>query len=129
MTLDFLPSLSTFYPHPRLFTLTLDFLSSPSTLDPRQKPKLCFARSHWQARLEGDVSSDSSGFSSSKHDSSASVTATTLLNIFNLSLQTAIFPDDWKFAKVSPIFQEGNKSDCGNYRSISVANIFEKLIY
>jgi hypothetical protein len=35
MTLDFLPSLSTFYPHPRLFTLTLDFLPSPSTLDPR----------------------------------------------------------------------------------------------
>ena len=34
-TLDFLPSPSTFYPHPRLFTLTLDFLPSPSTLDPR----------------------------------------------------------------------------------------------
>ena len=31
---------STFYPHPRLFTLTLDF--GPSTLDPRQKPKLVF---------------------------------------------------------------------------------------
>ena len=37
-TLDFLPSPSTFYPHPRLFTLTLDI--GPSTLDPRQKPKL-----------------------------------------------------------------------------------------
>jgi hypothetical protein len=37
-TLDFLPSPSTFYPHPRLFTLTLDI--GPATLDPRQKPKL-----------------------------------------------------------------------------------------
>ena len=37
MTLDFLPSLSTFYPHPRLFTLTLDI---HWTLDTRQKPKL-----------------------------------------------------------------------------------------
>jgi hypothetical protein len=31
LTLDFLPSPSTFYPHPRLFTLTLDI--GPSTLD------------------------------------------------------------------------------------------------
>ena len=38
LTLHFLPSPSTFYPHPRLFTLTLDI--EPSTLDPRQKPKL-----------------------------------------------------------------------------------------
>ena len=27
-----------------------------------------------------------------------------LVTIFNLSLQTAIFPDDWKLAKVSPVF-------------------------
>jgi hypothetical protein len=33
LTLNFLPS--TFYPHPRLFTLTLDFLPSPSTFNPR----------------------------------------------------------------------------------------------
>ena len=39
MTLDFLPSPSTFYNHPRLFTLTLD-IGRSSTLDPRQKPKL-----------------------------------------------------------------------------------------
>ena len=35
-TLDFLPSPSTFYPHPRHWTLDI----GPSTLDPRQKPKL-----------------------------------------------------------------------------------------
>ena len=34
-TVDFLPSPSTFYPHPRLFTLALDFLPSPSTFNPR----------------------------------------------------------------------------------------------
>ena len=33
LTLDFLPS--TFYPHPRLFTLALDFLPSPSTFNTR----------------------------------------------------------------------------------------------
>jgi hypothetical protein len=26
-----------------------------------------------------------------------------LLEVFNLSLMTGIFPDDWKFAKVTPI--------------------------
>lgn len=56
-----------------------------------------------------------------------------LVNIFNLSLQTTIFPDDWKLAKVTPVFKEGNKDDRGNYRPISVisvvAKIFEKLVY
>ena len=37
-----------------------------------------------------------------------------LANIFNLSLQAEIFPDDWKIAKVLPVFEKGNKNDCGN---------------
>ena len=50
-----------------------------------------------------------------------------------MSLQTTIFPDDWNLAKVTPVFKDGNKNDCGNYRPISVisvvAKIFEKLVY
>ncbi len=61
------------------------------------------------------------------------VIAQPLANIFNLSPQTAIFPDEWKIAKVSPVFKEGNKTDCGNYRPISVisvvAKLFEGLVY
>ena len=61
------------------------------------------------------------------------VIAQPLANIFNLSLQTGIFPDDWKIAKISPVFKEGNKTDCGNYRPISVisvvAKLFEGLVY
>ena len=56
-----------------------------------------------------------------------------LVDIFNLSLRTAIFPDDWKLAKVTPVFKDGNRNDCGNYRPISVisvvAKVFEKLVY
>ena len=62
------------------------------------------------------------------------VIAQPLANIFNLSLQTGIFPDDWKIVKISPVFKEGNKTDCGNYRPISVISVaaykqFEGLVY
>ena len=39
------------------------------------------------------------------------VIAQPLANMFNLSLQTGIFPDGWKIAKISPVFKEGNKTD------------------
>ena len=43
-----------------------------------------------------------------------------------------IFPDELKMAKVTPIYKEGDKSNCGNHRLISVlpviAKILEKLI-
>ena len=56
----------------------------------------------------------------------------TLLYIFNLILETGIFPEDLKQAKVTPVFKADDKSDCGNYRPISVipaiAKILEKLI-
>jgi hypothetical protein len=55
-----------------------------------------------------------------------------LLEVFNLSLRTGIFPDDWKFAKVTPIYKSEDKTLCENYRPISVisniAKIFEKLV-
>ena len=43
-----------------------------------------------------------------------------LKNIFNLSLNTGIFPDVWKIARVTPIFKSDDKTDCGNYRPISI---------
>ena len=56
-----------------------------------------------------------------------------LKNIFNLSLNAGIFPDDWKIARVTSIYKSNNKTDCGNYRPISiisnVVQVFEKVIY
>ena len=53
--------------------------------------------------------------------------------LLNLSVRTRVFPDDFKIAKVAPVFKNGDKGDPGNYRPISVlptiAKIFEKLIY
>ena len=38
----------------------------------------------------------------------------------NLSLQTGIFPNEWKVAKVVPLRKGGNINDVGNYRPISI---------
>ena len=53
--------------------------------------------------------------------------------LFNTSLETSIFPDIWKIARVAPIYKEGDNSEKTNYRPISVlpviSRLFERLIY
>ena len=53
--------------------------------------------------------------------------------IVNLSIKQRTFPDNLKIAKVIPIFKQGSRSLCDNYRPISVlpvlSRVFEKCIY
>ncbi|CAB4008379.1 Hypothetical predicted protein, partial [Paramuricea clavata] len=53
--------------------------------------------------------------------------------IFNCSINTGIFPDEWKCSKVIPLFKHGERRDLNNYRPISiipvVAKVFERIIY
>jgi hypothetical protein len=62
---------------------------------------------------------------------SAGVITSSLTQIFNQSLLTGVFPDDFKVAIISPIFKSESKLECNNYRPISVlsvvAKVFEKL--
>ena len=59
--------------------------------------------------------------------------SSSLCRIYNLSMETGVFPDSWKEARVAPIFKSGNADDCSNYRPKSVltvlSRLFEKLIY
>ena len=54
--------------------------------------------------------------------------------IFNRSIETSIFPDEWKSARITPLYKKCvNRSDLSNYRPISiipvVAKVFERIVY
>ena len=51
-----------------------------------------------------------------------------LTHIFNQSLQTGIFPDSMKIAKVVPILKSGSQEDISNYRPISLLSQFSKIL-
>ena len=48
--------------------------------------------------------------------------------IFNLSLNTGVFPNDWKIARVTPIYKSEDKTDCGNYTPISIISNVSKSL-
>ena len=47
--------------------------------------------------------------------------------IINLTLKKGIFPDSLKIAKVIPIFKQGSRSSCSDYRPISVLSALRKI--
>ena len=51
-----------------------------------------------------------------------------LAHIYNLSLNSGVFPDVWKTAKVKPVYKKGDKYDMRNYRPISIIPVFAKLL-
>ena len=49
-------------------------------------------------------------------------------HIYNISLQTGVFPEEMKIARITPIFKGGEVFDLGNYRPISVSSCFSKIL-
>ena len=54
--------------------------------------------------------------------------ASSLSSLFNNSLSTGVFPEDWKCAKVSPVYKSGPRSDPANYRPVSLLLIISKVL-
>ena len=61
------------------------------------------------------------------------VLAPVLSNIFNTSISEGLFLNNWKVARVAPIYKEGPTENRSNYRPISVLPVvsclFEKTIF
>ena len=59
--------------------------------------------------------------------------APVLSNIFDTSISEGLLPNNWKVARVAPIYKEGPTEDRSNYRPISVLPVlsclFEKTIF
>jgi hypothetical protein len=51
-----------------------------------------------------------------------------LIHIYNLSLRSGGFPDEWKLAKVKTLHKKGDRYDIQHYRPISIMSVFAKLL-
>ena len=63
----------------------------------------------------------------------ASIVAPSLTAMFTTSILTAIYPTEWKTARVTPVFKKGVNSNLNNYSPISVipvvSKVFAKNVY
>jgi hypothetical protein len=51
-----------------------------------------------------------------------------LTHIYNLLLNSCVFPNEWKIAKVKPFYKKGDRYDIQNYRPISIISVSAKLL-
>ena len=68
------------------------------------------------------------GFSIQILKLSAPAIIASITKICNLSIETGIFPDKWKEARVTPLYKGGEKDQCSNYRPISVLPVLSKIL-
>jgi hypothetical protein len=63
----------------------------------------------------------------------APIISDSLTLIFNQAITLSSFPDEWKIAKVVPLYKNGQRNIPGNYRPISVlpaiSKIMERILY
>ena len=63
----------------------------------------------------------------------APIIAPTLTNLYNKCIKTSTFPNILKVSEIIPLFKQGNKYSCNNYKPISListfSKIFEKCLY
>lgn len=55
------------------------------------------------------------------------IISATLANLIDNSVQRGIFPSKLKHAKIIPIFKDGDETEPGNYRPISLLSVFNRL--
>jgi hypothetical protein len=80
-------------------------------------------------KLSSDSSCDVLGFDARLLYLSNDFITPVITLIVNASLFHGILPPDWKFSRVTPVFKgKGAKSECTNYRPISVISHIGKIV-
>ena len=73
------------------------------------------------------------GISNTLLKNTAESIAPPLCQLFNRSLATGQFPNNWKKANVSPVFKKNDRQDVRNYRPISllpnIGKVLERLVF
>lgn len=59
---------------------------------------------------------------------SAQCLAPMLTKLFNRSIKTGAFPSIWRLGKVCALFTTGERTDCNNYRPITVLSTITKIL-
>ena len=77
--------------------------------------------------LDTSKASGPDGISCKMLKETAGSIAPSFTRLLQLSLSTATVPGCWKQANVLPLFKTGDRSDFGNYRPISLLNMFKGL--
>ena len=79
-------------------------------------------------KLEMESNTDTLGFDKKLLRISGDLIAPILCKLFNISLDTSVIPDDWKIARVTPVFKgKGEMTDVNNYRPISLIGHIPKI--
>ncbi len=50
-----------------------------------------------------------------------------IAQLFTMCINERIIPKEWKIAHIIPIFKHGDRTNCNNYRAISVTSTFSRL--
>ncbi|CAH2230213.1 jg7919 [Pararge aegeria aegeria] len=78
--------------------------------------------------LQNDKAPGIDGLSNALLKEIKDVIISPLTTIFNQSLLTGVFPEQWKIACIKPIYKAGTKNSPQNYRPISLLTAFSKLL-
>ena len=79
------------------------------------------------ASLDTSKANGSDGISASMLKGTAHSITPVLTRLFNMSIESGIFPDKWKLSSVVPIPKGGDHSNPSNYRPISLLSVISKI--